>query len=64
MNSLVAKAVKVPEEGWTMQDGTMWPGNNVHDHPGMIQVRISIIYEAQILYKSVTMSIILLENLK
>ncbi|KAF7836332.1 putative cellulose synthase A catalytic subunit 3 [UDP-forming] [Senna tora] len=38
INSLVAKARKVPEEGWTMQDGTIWPGNNVRDHPGMIQV--------------------------
>lgn len=38
INSLVAKSRKVPEEGWTMQDGTPWPGNNVHDHPGMIQV--------------------------
>jgi cellulose synthase A len=35
---LVAKAQKVPEEGWTMQDGSPWPGNNVRDHPGMIQV--------------------------
>ena len=35
---MVAKAQKVPEEGWTMQDGTPWPGNNVRDHPGMIQV--------------------------
>ncbi|KAL3504179.1 hypothetical protein ACH5RR_034020 [Cinchona calisaya] len=38
MNALIAKAQKVPEEGWTMQDGTPWPGNNVRDHPGMIQV--------------------------
>lgn len=38
INCLVAKAKKVPEEGWTMQDGTSWPGNNIHDHPGMIQV--------------------------
>ncbi|MED6220230.1 putative cellulose synthase A catalytic subunit 3 [UDP-forming] [Stylosanthes scabra] len=38
MNCLVAKAGKVPEEGWTMQDGTPWPGNTVLDHPGMIQV--------------------------
>ncbi|KAK7401428.1 hypothetical protein VNO78_12904 [Psophocarpus tetragonolobus] len=38
INSLVAKSRKVPEEGWTMQDGTPWPGNNVRDHPGMIQV--------------------------
>ncbi|KAL0927286.1 hypothetical protein M5K25_001449 [Dendrobium thyrsiflorum] len=38
MNALVAKAQKKPEEGWVMQDGTPWPGNNTRDHPGMIQV--------------------------
>ncbi|KAF7851847.1 hypothetical protein BT93_L2008 [Corymbia citriodora subsp. variegata] len=38
INGLVAMAQKVPEEGWTMQDGTPWPGNNIRDHPGMIQV--------------------------
>ncbi|XWS21794.1 hypothetical protein CRYUN_Cryun30bG0085400 [Craigia yunnanensis] len=38
INGLVSMAHKVPEEGWTMQDGTPWPGNNVRDHPGMIQV--------------------------
>ncbi|CAN6452585.1 unnamed protein product [Victoria cruziana] len=38
VNALVAQAQKVPEDGWTMQDGTPWPGNNVRDHPGMIQV--------------------------
>ncbi|XP_054813512.1 cellulose synthase A catalytic subunit 2 [UDP-forming]-like [Prosopis cineraria] len=38
VNALVAMAQKVPEDGWTMQDGTPWPGNNVRDHPGMIQV--------------------------
>ncbi|XP_031093607.1 cellulose synthase A catalytic subunit 2 [UDP-forming]-like isoform X2 [Ipomoea triloba] len=38
INGLVAMAQKVPDEGWTMQDGTHWPGNNVRDHPGMIQV--------------------------
>ena len=38
MNALVSKAIKVPEDGWTMQDGTPWPGNNTRDHPGMIQV--------------------------
>ncbi|KAJ7569589.1 hypothetical protein O6H91_01G085100 [Diphasiastrum complanatum] len=38
INALVAKAQRVPEEGWTMQDGTPWPGNNTRDHPGMIQV--------------------------
>lgn len=40
INALVAKAQKVPEEGWTMQDGSPWPGNNVRDHPGMIQVML------------------------
>uniref|UniRef100_A0A453ANF3 cellulose synthase (UDP-forming) n=1 Tax=Aegilops tauschii subsp. strangulata TaxID=200361 RepID=A0A453ANF3_AEGTS len=38
INALVSKALKVPEEGWIMQDGTPWPGNNTRDHPGMIQV--------------------------
>ncbi|KAL0284538.1 UNVERIFIED_CONTAM: Cellulose synthase A catalytic subunit [UDP-forming], partial [Sesamum angustifolium] len=38
INGLVVMAQKVPEDGWTMQDGTPWPGNNVRDHPGMIQV--------------------------
>ncbi|CAM8932951.1 unnamed protein product [Rhodiola kirilowii] len=38
INALVAKAQKMPDEGWTMQDGTSWPGNNTRDHPGMIQV--------------------------
>ncbi|XP_074280841.1 cellulose synthase A catalytic subunit 7 [UDP-forming] [Silene latifolia] len=38
LNALVAKSSKVPPEGWIMQDGTPWPGNNTKDHPGMIQV--------------------------
>ncbi|KAL9274200.1 Cellulose synthase A catalytic subunit 6 [UDP-forming]-like protein [Drosera capensis] len=38
INRLVGMAQKVPEEGWTMQDGSLWPGNSVRDHPGMIQV--------------------------
>ena len=38
INALVAKAQHVPEEGWTMQDGTPWLGNNVRDHSGIIQV--------------------------
>ena len=38
INGLVSTAQKVPEDGWTMQDGTPWPGNSVRDHPGMIQV--------------------------
>nr|TKR58984.1 cellulose synthase 3 [Populus alba] len=40
INGLVAKAQKVPEEGWIMQDGTPWPGNNTRDHPGMIQINL------------------------
>ncbi|EFJ29751.1 family 2 glycosyltransferase [Selaginella moellendorffii] len=38
INALVEKAAKVPEEGWSMQNGTPWPGTNSRDHPGMIQV--------------------------
>ncbi|KAL4199814.1 hypothetical protein AMTRI_Chr03g53180 [Amborella trichopoda] len=38
INALVAKAQKFPDEGWVMQDGTPWPGNNPRDHPGMIQM--------------------------
>ncbi|XVF81035.1 hypothetical protein PTKIN_Ptkin15bG0124200 [Pterospermum kingtungense] len=38
INALVANAQKKPEDGWVMQDGTPWPGNNTRDHPGMIQV--------------------------
>jgi hypothetical protein len=44
INALVAKAQKMPEEGWTMQDGTPWPGNNPRDHPGMIQVLPSFLH--------------------
>lgn len=44
INALVAKAQKTPEEGWTMQDGTPWPGNNSRDHPGMIQVNFLLIF--------------------
>lgn len=38
VNALVATAQKVPEDGWTMQDGSPWPGNSVQNHPGIIQV--------------------------
>ncbi|EPS65651.1 hypothetical protein M569_09122, partial [Genlisea aurea] len=38
INRLVATAEKVPEDGWTSEDGTPWPGNNVRDHPAMIRV--------------------------
>ncbi|KAJ8641607.1 hypothetical protein MRB53_018301 [Persea americana] len=37
INGLVSMAQRVPDDGWTMQDGTPWPGNKVHDHPGMTQ---------------------------
>jgi len=49
INGLVSTAQKVPEDGWTMQDGTPWPGNNVRDHPGMIQVRLRFFLEVLIL---------------
>lgn len=51
INGLVAMAQKVPEDGWTMQDGTPWPGNNVRDHPGMIQVRGCFLIQSTILVK-------------
>ncbi|GJZ49211.1 cellulose synthase A catalytic subunit 2 [UDP-forming]-like protein [Tanacetum coccineum] len=38
INGLVTMEQKVLEDGWTMQDGTTWPGNNVRDHPRMIRV--------------------------
>lgn len=38
INVLVAKSQKKPEEGWILQDGTPWPGNDSDNHPGMIQV--------------------------
>ncbi|KAJ0978751.1 hypothetical protein J5N97_014225 [Dioscorea zingiberensis] len=39
--SLVAKFQNMPCDGWSMQDGTQWPGNNTRDHPGMIQILLS-----------------------
>ena len=44
INALVAKAQKKPEEGWTMQDGRPWPGNDSNDHTGMIQVNVAYSY--------------------
>ena len=44
INALVAKAQKKPEEGWTMQDGRPWPGNDTNDHTGMIQVNVAYSY--------------------
>ncbi|PON74201.1 Cellulose synthase [Parasponia andersonii] len=38
INRIEENAKKVPEEGWIMQNGTPWPGNNSKDHPGMLQV--------------------------
>ena len=51
INGLVATAQKVPEEGWTMQDGTPWPGNSVRDHPGMIQVGFSLNFCPHLYYQ-------------
>lgn len=48
INALVAKAQKKPEDGWVMQDGTPWPGNNTRDHPGMIQVSMKCILSSLI----------------
>ncbi|CAM8884002.1 unnamed protein product [Rhodiola kirilowii] len=52
INGYVAKAQKVPDKGWTMQDGTPWPGNNVRDHPGMIQVFLGTGELPRLLYVS------------
>ncbi|CAI5532780.1 unnamed protein product [Closterium sp. Naga37s-1] len=38
MNALVAESRYPPEEGWMLEDGTPWPGNNRRDHDGIIQV--------------------------
>ncbi|KAJ4758476.1 Cellulose synthase [Rhynchospora pubera] len=38
INAMVAAAQKVPEGGWFLPNGSPWPGNNVRDHPAMIQV--------------------------
>ncbi|WVZ15690.1 hypothetical protein V8G54_013256, partial [Vigna mungo] len=40
INILVAKAQKKPEEGWVRKDGNPWPGSNMDDHPGMIQINM------------------------
>ncbi|KAI3811266.1 hypothetical protein L1987_20985 [Smallanthus sonchifolius] len=44
INGFVAKAQKVPDEGWIMQDGTPWPGNNTRDHPGMRLIGLKNIF--------------------
>ncbi|KAK8952247.1 putative cellulose synthase A catalytic subunit 9 [UDP-forming] [Platanthera zijinensis] len=38
INGLISMSQKVPEEGWAMQHGAPWPGNDAQDHPGMVQV--------------------------
>jgi hypothetical protein len=45
MKALVAKADETLEEGWVMQDGTPWPGNNKQNHPVMIQVFVLHIFQ-------------------
>ena len=52
VNALVAKAQKVPDEGWIMQDGTPWPGNNIRDHPGMIQVCLIFTWFGMFVYEN------------
>lgn len=50
INAHVAKAQKMPEEGWTMQDGTPWPGNNPRDHPGTFSsYKITLLYNYSVL---------------
>ncbi|KAF9619842.1 hypothetical protein IFM89_009593 [Coptis chinensis] len=34
-----------------MQDGTPWPGNNVRDHPGMIQASVRNFVEVMRAYR-------------
>ncbi|KAG9460004.1 hypothetical protein H6P81_004512 [Aristolochia fimbriata] len=38
INDLVTQYKSMPSDGWTMKDGTPWPGNNTDNHPAMIQV--------------------------
>eukprot|EP00850_Spirogloea_muscicola_P020379 SM000214S06773 [mRNA] locus=s214:32662:42297:- [translate_table: standard] len=38
INALVAKSLHAPPDGWSMPDGSPWPGNYRNDHVGMIQV--------------------------
>lgn len=38
VNALVAGNAFMPQDGWTMEDGSLWPGNNRRDHEGIIQV--------------------------
>jgi cellulose synthase A len=45
VNALVAKANEMPKEGWIMQDGTPWPGNNTQNHPAMIQVLVLHVFQ-------------------
>lgn len=56
VNALVAKAQKTPEDGWTMADGTPWPGNNPRDHPGMIQVTCYLL--TYLSFNKITMKIL------
>ncbi|KAJ9696818.1 hypothetical protein PVL29_008828 [Vitis rotundifolia] len=38
INGLITKFQDVPSEGWTMKDGTPWPGNDIKNHLGMMQI--------------------------
>lgn len=37
VNALVAASHHMPLEGWTLEDGSPWPGNNRKDHDGIVQ---------------------------
>ncbi|XP_042475390.1 probable cellulose synthase A catalytic subunit 8 [UDP-forming] isoform X2 [Macadamia integrifolia] len=54
INGLVARFQTVPPGGWSMKDGTPWPGNNAGDHPGLIQILLGHGSEAlpQLVYVS------------
>lgn len=38
ISDVIAKFQNVPPEGLIMKDGSPWPGNDVRNHPSMIQV--------------------------
>ncbi|XP_072976869.1 probable cellulose synthase A catalytic subunit 8 [UDP-forming] isoform X1 [Typha angustifolia] len=38
INCLIAKFQNVPCDGWVMTDGKPWPGNDIQNHPGIIQI--------------------------
>jgi hypothetical protein len=63
VNALVAKANKMPEEGWIMQDGTPWPGNNTQNHPAMIQVLLLHVFKILNLHMRKCFNILKLQDI-